>query len=145
MSAAIQRIQRLLRIREAQESEAAVGLAARLETVSHIEQQREQLETYQRETLACLLPDDAVMLRQLAKMREQVREALEQQELRLAAAHSQVEQARAIWTERHQASLSLEKLIERRRQQESIEEGRRLQREQDMWATRRTFDRLHEQ
>lgn len=144
MSAAIRRVQRLLKIREAQEREAAAALATRLEAVMRIEQQREQLEDYQRETLAALIPTDAAMLRQLAQMREQVREALDQQELRLAAARSQLEQARAIWNERHQACLSLEKLIERRRQQEWVHEARRQQLEQDLWATRRAFDQAHQ-
>ncbi|NKN33210.1 flagellar export protein FliJ [Marichromatium bheemlicum] len=144
MSAGIRRFKRLLRIREAQENEAAVGLAARLDTLNQVEAQREQLERYLNDYLNALVPEDVNMLKQLARMRDQLREALDQQELRISAAQAQVDQARAAWLERHQASLSLDKLIERRREQEALQEGRRQQREQDMWATRRAFDQRHQ-
>ncbi|GAB0149108.1 MULTISPECIES: flagellar export protein FliJ [Marichromatium] len=145
MSAGIRRFKRLLRIREAQENEAAVGLAARLDTLNQVEAQREQLERYLNDYLNALVPEDVNMLKQLARMRDQLREALDQQELRVDAAQAQVDQARAFWLERHQASLSLDKLIERRREQEALQEGRRQQREQDMWATRRAFDQRHQE
>ena len=137
----VKRFQRLLKIREAQENEVAVVLADRLADLSRAEQQRDQLSEYQSVYFQALMPNDAQMLKQIAFMRQQLREAIEQQELRVAAAQAQVERARDAWMERHQASLSLEKLIERRRRAENILDGRKQQRELDMWATRRAFDR----
>ena len=81
------------------------------------------------------------MLKQMAQMQQQLREALQQQALRVAAAESQVEQARSVWMEKHQATLSLAKLIERRRRTESVLDGRKQQREQDLWATRQAFQK----
>jgi len=137
----VKRFERLLRIREAQESESAVALAARLADLNRAEQQREQLLEYQGLYANALLPNDARILKQMALMQQQLRHALQQQELRMAAAQTQVEQARTAWLERHQASLSLEKLIERRRRAELVVEVRRQQAESDMWSTRKAFQR----
>ncbi len=137
----VKRFQRLLRIREVQENEAAVGLAGRLEDLVRAEEQRDQLAEYQGLYFKAILPNDARMLKQMAQMQQQLREALQQQDLRIAAAQSRVDQARSVWMERHRATLSLEKLIERRRRVESGLEGRRQQREQDMWATRKAYEK----
>lgn len=141
----VKRFQRLLKIREIQESEAAVVLAGRVAEVNRAEQQREQLTEYQSVYLTSLLPNDARMLKQLALMQHQIREALQQQELRIAAAQAQVDQARDAWLERHQATLSLDKLLERMRGAEQAVEGQRQQRELDMWSTRKAFDRAVQQ
>lgn len=135
----VKRFQRLLRIREAQESEAAVGLASRLGDLNRAEEQRTQLTQYQAVYLNALVPNDARLMKQLSLMHQQLRDALQQQDLRVAAARSQVEQARKVWLERHQATLSLDKLIERRRRFEAIEDGRKQQSALDMWATLRAF------
>jgi len=135
----VKRFQRLLKIREAQENEAAVGLAGRLAELNRAESQHEQLSEYQSHYLNALVPNDVNMLKQLGLMHQQLREALQQQDLRVAAAQSQVEQAREIWLERHQASLSLDKLIEHRRRADDVRDNRNQQREQDMWATRKAF------
>lgn len=137
----VKRFQRLLRIREAQESESAVALAGRLSDLNRAEQQRDQLLEYQGLYAHALLPNDARILKQMALMQQQLRQALQQQELRIAAAQTQVEQARTVWLERHQASLSLEKLIERRRRVEQVADTRKQQAEADMWATRKAFQR----
>ncbi|MBK1716705.1 flagellar export protein FliJ [Thiocystis violacea] len=137
----VKRFQRLLLLREAQENEAAVVLGGRLAELNRAEQQREQLTEYQGVYLNALVPNDARLMKQLSLMHQQLREALQQQELRVAAAQSQVDQAREIWMERHQASLSLGKLIERRRRLDAVVDNRRQQREQDMWATRKAFQR----
>ena len=137
----VKRFQRLLKIREAQESEAALALAGRLSDLGRAEQQRTQLSEYQAVYLNALIPNDTRLMKQLSLMHQQLREALQQQELRVAAAQSQVEQARSAWLERHQASLSLEKLIERRRRIEAIEDGRKQQSALDMWTTLRAFRR----
>lgn len=137
----VKRFQRLLKIREAQESEASMVLASRLSELGRVERQRDQLAEYQGHYLNALVPSDPRMLKQLGLMQQQLREAIQQQELRVAAAQSQVDQARTVWLERHQASLSLEKLIERRGRQEHLQESRKQQRELDMWATRRVFER----
>jgi len=137
----VKRFQRLLKIREVQENEAAVGLAGRLEELNRAEQQRERLSEFQGLYFNASLPNDARMLKQMGFLQQQLREALEQQELRIAAAQSQADQARSVWMERHQASLSLEKLIDRRRRVESGVENRKQQREQDMWATRKAFQK----
>ena len=136
----VKRFQRLLKIREAQENEAAVALAGRLAELNRVEQQRAQLVEYQASYLNAPVPNDVNLMRQLSLMHHQLREALQQQDLRVAAAQSQVDQARSVWMERHQASRSLEKLIERRRQFDAVTEGRRQQHELDMWATRKAFD-----
>lgn len=135
----VKRFQRLLKIREAQENEAAVALAGRLAELNRVEQQRTQLVEYQASYLNAPVPNDVNLMKQLSLMHHQLREALQQQDLRVAAAQSQVDQARAVWMERHQASRSLEKLIERRRRFDGIADGRRQQRELDMWATRKAF------
>ncbi|WP_043748701.1 flagellar export protein FliJ [Imhoffiella purpurea] len=135
----VKRFERLLKIREAQESEAAVALADRLAELNRVESQRDQLLEYQNQYLHALIPNDANMLKQLGLMHQQLREAMQQQDLRIAAAQSQVDQARDIWSERHQASLSLDKLIEHRRRAEQARDARNQQREQDMWATRKAF------
>jgi flagellar FliJ protein len=137
----VKRFERLLRIREAQENEVAVTLAERLAELSRVEQQRDQLTEYQNQYFNARLPSDARILKQIALLQQQLRDALQQQELRIAAAESQVEQARSVWMEMHQASLSLEKLIERRRRVESTLDGRKQQREQDLWATRKAFQK----
>lgn len=137
----VKRFERLLKLREAQENETAVVLAARLAELNRIEAQRTQLSEYQSVYLNALVPNDARLLKQLSLMHQQLREALQQQELRVAAAQTQVDQARDVWLERHQASLSLEKLIERRRRLDAIEDNRKQQREQDMWATRKAFSK----
>lgn len=137
----VKRFKRLLLIREAQENEAAVALGARLADLGKVERQRAQLQEYQSLYLDAQIPNDARLMKQLSLMHQQLREALQQQELRVAAAQSQVEQARAVWMERHQASLSLGKLIERRRRLDAIQDDRRQQRESDMWATRKAFQR----
>lgn len=136
------RFQRLLKIREAQENEAAVVLAGRVADLNRAEQQRDQLVDYQSAYLTSMLPNDARMLKQLALMQQQIRDALQQQELRIAAAQAQVEQARDAWLERHQATLSLDKLLERMRRADQALEAQRQQRELDMWSTRKAFDRL---
>lgn len=137
----VKRFQRLLKIREAQENEAAVALAGRLAELNRAEQHRDQLTDYQSVYLKSLIPNDARILKQLALMQQQLRGALQQQELRIAAAQAQVDQVREIWLERHQASLSIGKLIERRRRVESVIENRKQQTEQDMWATLKAFRR----
>ncbi|AFL72431.1 MULTISPECIES: flagellar export protein FliJ [Thiocystis] len=137
----VKRFERLRKIREAQENEVAVVLASRLAELNRAEQQRDQLSEYQSQYLHSGLPSDARMLKQMAQMQQQLREALQQQALRVAAAESQVEQARSVWMERHQATLSLAKLIERRRRTESVLDGRKQQREQDLWATRQAFQK----
>ncbi len=137
----VKRFQRLLTIREAQENESAVVLAGRLAELNKAEQQRSQLADYQGVYLNALIPNDARLMKQLALMHQQLREALQQQDLRVAAAQSQVDQAREVWMERHRASLSLEKLIERRRRLDAVADNRKQQREQDMWATRKAFQR----
>ena len=137
----VKRFQRLLKIREAQENESAVVLAGRLAELGKVEQQRDQLVDYQAVYLNALIPNDARLMKQLSLMHQQLREALQQQELRVAAAQSQVDQARTLWLERHQASLSLEKLIERRRRLDAVQDNRKQQRESDMWATRKAFQR----
>ena len=136
----VKRFQRLLKIREAQENEAAVALAGRLAEFDRVEQQRVQLLEYQSNYLNAPIPNDVHLMKQLSLMHHQLRDAVQQQDLRVAAAQSQVDQARAIWMERHQASRSLEKLIERRRQADAIDDNRRQQNELDMWATRKAFD-----
>lgn len=135
----VKRFQRLLKIREAQENEAAVVLAGRLSDLSKAEQQRDQLTQYQGVYLNALIPNDARLMKQLSLMHQQLREAVQQQELRVAAARAKVDQARDVWLERHQASLSLDKLIERRRRLDMIEDNRRQQGALDMWATLRAF------
>lgn len=141
----LQRFQRLLRIREIQENESAAGLATRLEDLRLAEQQRDRIQEYQRLYFDSLVPNDARMLKQMALMQSQLREALDQQELRVAAAEARMEQAREAWLERHRDTLSLEKLIERRRRTEDLHETRRQQREQDAWATQRAFRQIQEQ
>ena len=136
----VKRFQRLLKIREAQENEAAVALAGRLAEFNRVEQQRAQLVEYQTSYLNAPVPNDVNLMKQLSLMHHQPRDALQQQDLRVAAAQSQVDQARSAWMERHQASRSLEKLIERRRRFDAVADGRRQQRELDMWATRKAFD-----
>lgn len=136
----VKRFQRLLKIREAQENESAVALAGRLADLNRVEQQRAQLVEYQASYLNAPVPNDVNLMKQLSLMHHQLRDALQQQDLRVSAAQSQVDQARAAWMERHQASRSLEKLIERRRRFDGIAEGRRQQYELDMWATRKAFD-----
>lgn len=137
----VKRFERLRKIREAQENEVAVVLASRLAELSRAEQQRDLLSEYQGQYLHSGLSSDARMLKQMAQMQQQLREALQQQALRVEAAESQVEQARSVWMERHQATLSLAKLIERRRRTESVLDGRKQQREQDLWATRQAFQK----
>ena len=137
----VKRFERLRKIREAQENEVAVVLASRLADLNRAEQQRDLLSEYQGQYLHSGLPSDARMLKQMAQMQQQLREALQQQALRVAAAESQVEQARSVWMEKHQATLSLAKLIERRRRTESVLDGRQQQREQDLWATRQAFQK----
>ncbi|MFO7955076.1 flagellar export protein FliJ [Thioalkalivibrio sp.] len=135
------RLERLLRLRRLEEGEATRQLGERLQQLDAIEGQRERLETYQREYLQATLPDDANALKWLAGMRDQLRSALEQQDLRIQAAESQVETARQEWLERHRNSLSLEKLLERRRAETAQNDARRQQTEQDMWATRQAHAR----
>ncbi|QIK38930.1 flagellar export protein FliJ [Caldichromatium japonicum] len=132
----VKRFERLLKIRQAQENEAAALLGARLAELNRLEQQRSQLLEYQQIYLNAPIPNDVHLMKQLALMHQQLRGALQQQDLRVAAAQSQTEQVRAVWLERHQATLSLEKLIERRRRLEAIADSRRQQRELDLWATR---------
>lgn len=140
----VKRFQRLLKVRETLENQAAATLGARLEELRQAEGHRDRLEELLYSYLDSQVQHDARALKQVASMRGQLRAALEQQELRIAAAESQVETARGLWLERHQDSLSLEKLIERRRQAEQVAENRRLQHEQDAWATRKAFERLQQ-
>ncbi|WP_018949567.1 flagellar export protein FliJ [Thioalkalivibrio sp. ALMg11] len=135
------RLERLLRLRRIEESEATRQLGERLQQLDGIAGQRERLETYQREYLQATLPDDANALKWLAGMRDQLRSALEQQDLRIQAAESQVETARQEWLERHRNSLSLEKLLQRRKAETALHDARRQQTEQDMWATRQAYAR----
>jgi flagellar FliJ protein len=137
----VKRFERLLKVRETIENQAAVGLAARLEDLRQAESYQAQLQTLLYSYLDRDLASDAWTLKQAAKMRAQLRAALEQQEVRIATAQAQVEQARSVWMELHRDSLSLEKLIERRRQTEQVAENRRIQREQDAWATRKAFEK----
>lgn len=139
----VKRFQRLLKVREMIENQAAVGLAARLEEQRRAERQRGQLDELLASYLNTGVPDSVMAMKQVAEMRGQLRTAIEQQDLRVAAAQARAEEARAVWMEKHRDSLSLEKLIERRRQVEQVTENRRLQAEQDAWATRRAFERVH--
>ncbi|WP_018140453.1 flagellar export protein FliJ [Thioalkalivibrio sp. ALJ7] len=135
------RLERLLRLRRIEESEATRQLGERLQQLDGIADQRDRLESYQHEYLQATLPDDANALKWLAGMRDQLRTALEQQDLRIQAAESQVETARQAWLERHRNCLSLEKLVERRRAEAAQADARRQQTEQDMWATRQAHAR----
>ncbi|WP_019626143.1 flagellar export protein FliJ [Thioalkalivibrio sp. ALJT] len=135
------RLERLLRLRRIEESEATRQLGERLQQLDIIADQRQRLETYQQDYLHTTLPDDANALKWLAGMRDQLRSALDQQDLRLQAAESQVESARQEWLERHRNCLSLEKLLERRRAEARQQDTRRQQVEQDMWATRQAYAR----
>ncbi|MGQ9659023.1 MAG: flagellar export protein FliJ [Thermochromatium sp.] len=135
----VKRFQRLLKIRKAQENEAAMALARRLAELNRVEQQRALLVEYQTSYLNTPVPNDVHLMKQLAFMHHQLREALQQQDLRVAAAQTKVDQACSVWMECHQISRSLEKLIERRRRFDAVAEGRRQQRELDMWATRKAF------
>ncbi|WP_019570015.1 flagellar export protein FliJ [Thioalkalivibrio sp. ALE11] len=136
-----QRIERLLRIRQIGETEATRELGERIAQLNAAEAQREQLETFQQEYLAASMPQDPNTLKWLAGMRQKLREALEQQALRIQAAESQVETAREQWLEHHRDCMSLEKLLERTRAEEQRHQARRQQVEQDMWATRQAFAR----
>ena len=138
----VKRFQRLLKVREMIENQAAIGLAARLDELRRIEVQRGQLEGLLNSYLEVGVPNSARGMRQVAEMRSQLRTVIEQQGLRIAEAEFRVEEARDIWMEKHRDSLSLEKLIERRRQVENMTENRRMQSEQDAWATRQAFDRI---
>jgi flagellar FliJ protein len=138
----VKRFQRLLKVRKMIENQAAVGLGARLEEVRRAETQQGQLQELLASYLHTGVPGDARGMKQVAEMRGQLRAAIEQQEFRVLAAQSRAEDARAIWLDKHRDSLSLEKLIERRRQSEQLSENRRLQAEQDAWATRKAFDQL---
>ncbi|MBK1648902.1 flagellar export protein FliJ [Rhabdochromatium marinum] len=138
----VKRFQRLLKVREMIENQAAIGLAARLDELHRIEGQHGQLEDLLNSYLEVGVPNSARGMRQVAEMRSQLRTVIEQQELRIAEAEFRVEEARDIWMEKHRDSLSLEKLIERRRQVEEMTENRRMQSEQDAWATRQAFDRV---
>ncbi|MBV5308579.1 flagellar export protein FliJ [Chromatium okenii] len=140
-SSSIKRFQRLLTIRKAQENEGAVALGGRLAELQRIEHQRDLLVEYQSHYVNANLPNDARILKQIALLQQQLRGALQQQEGRLVIAEKQVEQARSAWMEMHQASLSLEKLIERRRRIENTLDGRKQQYEQDLWATRKAFQK----
>jgi flagellar protein FliJ len=140
-SSSIKRFQRLLRIREAQENEGAVVLGQRLSDLQKAEQQRDLLEEYQSHYFHNNLPNDARILKQIALLQQQLRGALQQQEARVVIVAGQVEKARSAWMELHQASLSLEKLIERRRRVENTLDGRKQQFEQDLWATRKAFQK----
>ncbi|WPL19738.1 flagellar export protein FliJ [Thiorhodovibrio winogradskyi] len=139
----VKRFQRLLKVREMIENQAAVALAARLEDQRRAELQRGQLNELLASYLNTGVPENVLAMKQFAEMRGQLRAAIEQQEVRVAAAQARAEQARGQWMEKHRDSLSLEKLIERRRQVEQVTENRRLQAEQDAWATRRAFERVH--
>jgi flagellar FliJ protein len=123
-----ERLDRLLRLRRIEESEATRQLAQRLRQLDAMTQQREQLQHYQQEYWQTAL-------------REQLAVALEQQELRIQAAESQVATAREEWLQRHRACLSLEKLSDRRRAEGMQREARRQQIEQDLWATRQVHVR----
>ncbi len=136
-----ERLDRLLRLRRIEESEATRQLAQRLRQLEAMTQQREQLQRYQQEYWQTALPEDANGLKWLATMREQLAAALEQQDLRIQAAESQVATARAEWLQRHRACLSLEKLADRRRAEALQREARRQQIEQDLWATRQVHAR----
>ncbi len=138
----VKRFQRLLRVREMIENQAAVGLAARLEDLRRAEAQHRQLDELLHSYLNVGVPGDVLGMKQMAEMRGQLRNALEQQDLRIVAAESRAEDARAVWMEKHRDSLSLGKLIERRRQVEQVTENRRLQAEQDAWATRKAFEKV---
>ncbi|MGM0553443.1 MAG: flagellar export protein FliJ [Pseudomonadota bacterium] len=131
-----ERLERLLRLRRIEESEATRELGERLQQVDAMDAQRDKLEAYQREYLQASLPENANELKWLAGMREQLSRALEQQDLRLQAANTRVEEARQAWLERHRHCLSLEKLLERHHAQARYRETRRQQNEQDLWATR---------
>ncbi|WP_018935568.1 flagellar export protein FliJ [Thioalkalivibrio sp. ALJ24] len=135
------RIERLLRIRRIGETEATRELGERIAQLNAAETQRDQLETFQQEYLAASMPEDPNTLKWLAGMRQKLREALEQQALRIQAAESQVESARAQWLEHHRDCKSLEKLLERVRAEEERHQARRRQVEQDMWATRQAYAR----
>lgn len=136
----VKRFQRLLKVREMIENQAAVGLAARLEELRRAEGQRNQLDELLASYLSAGVPDSVLGMKQVAEMRGQLRAAIEQQQLRVAAAEARVEQARAVWMDKHRDSMSLEKLIERRREFEQMTENRRMQAEQDAWATRKAFE-----
>ncbi len=131
-----ERLERLLRVRRIEEGEATRELGERLQQVDAMEAQRDKLESYQREYLQASLPESANALKWLAGMREQLTNALEQQDLRIQAAATRVEEARQVWVERHRNSMSLEKLLERHHAHARYHEQRRQQLEQDMWATR---------
>ncbi|WP_026301034.1 MULTISPECIES: flagellar export protein FliJ [unclassified Thioalkalivibrio] len=138
------RLERLLRMRRIEESEATRQLGARLQQLDAVETQRSQLEGYQLEYLRAPLPDDTNQLKWLSGMRDQLRHALEQQDLRAQAAGAQAEQARQEWLLRHRAVMSLEKLLERRIAEQEREADRRRQHEQDMWATRQVHTRTQD-
>ena len=138
----VKRFQRLLKVREMIENQAAVGLAGRLEELRRADGQRGQLEELLASYLNTGVPDSVIGMKQVAEMRGQLRTAIEQQELRVAAAEARAEQAREVWMDKHRDSMSLEKLIERRRQVEQVTENRRLQGEQDAWATRKAFEQV---
>lgn len=134
-----QRLERLLRLRRIEESEATRELGDRLQQVDAIEAQRARLEGYQREYLQVTLPESANELKWLAGMREQLSNALEQQDLRIQAAAARAEEARQGWLERHRNCKSLEKLLERHHAQALYHELHRQQHEQDLWATRQAY------
>jgi flagellar FliJ protein len=136
----IARFTRLLNIRELEERQAAIKLAQRLTELQNAEHQREQLENYLLVYLKTQMPHDAQQLKQLSTLRSQIRSALEHQSLSIRSAQSKVEQARDVWLERHQASLSLEKLLERLQQEQRIVEKRLEQKEQDAWVSRQVFN-----
>jgi len=139
----VKRFQRLLKVREMIENQAAVGLAGRLEELRRVERQRGQLEELLASYLNTGVPNSVLGMKQVAEMRGQLRTAIEQQQVRVAAAEARVEQARAVWMDKHRDSMSLEKLIERRRQVEQVTENRRMQAEQDAWATRKAFEQAN--
>ncbi len=138
----VRRFKRLEAIRKMQENLAAIQLATQLQALNAAEQQRDLLNNYLESYLKAGIPDDIHQIKHMAMMRQQLRTAIGQQAGQIAAAEAVVEQARGVWIERHQATLSLTKLIERRQQAELIEDNRRQQQELDAWAIRRAFDRL---
>lgn len=139
----IKRFKRLLKVHELQENQAAVGLATRLTELGRQEEQYQQLENYLQLYLDAPVPNDIHQMKQMAFIRRNLRGAMEQQAVRVTTAQAHADQARAVWLMRHRDSQSLTKLIERQRAADTIVDNRRQQFEQDAWATRRAFERLH--
>jgi flagellar FliJ protein len=136
MKKASQRLQAVLKLAQLKEKLAAEKLAATIRATDSQKQQKQQLQSFQQEyqqqfQVVGAKGASALQLMNYQKFYGSLQNAVDVQQQRVNLSDSQCEQARSQWQRLYAEQKNMEKLVERKAVEETLEADKKIQREQD--------------